>query len=113
MLADTTPPDASPPIVRFIVGDQLGATVPAHVSWGAARDVGLGVAGYELQGNSDGAGWATIPSGSLLNRYARPALARSGTYRFAVRASDKAGNVGGFATGSSFRVADEEEVSAV
>lgn len=111
VLADLTPPDASAPTVRFLVGQQLGATVPSYVSWGAARDVGLGVAVYELQANPNGAGWSTVPSGSALNRYARPALARSGTYRFAVRASDKAGNVGGFAAGSSFRVATLSETS--
>ena len=76
---------------------QLGSTVPSHISWDAASDVGLGVAGYELAGNASGAGWATIPSGSALNRSAQPALTRNGIYRFAVRATDKAGNIGNYA----------------
>jgi hypothetical protein len=111
VLADSSPPSAEPPNVRLLVGQQLGSTLPAYVSWGAASDIGLGVAGYELQANANGAGWIPMPSGSALNRYARPNLIRNGTYRFAVRASDKAGNVGGFAPGSSFRVVTLSEAS--
>lgn len=112
VLADTTPPVASQPVVRLLAGSELGRTVPANVSWPAAKDTGLGVDGYELDQNVNGKAWKVFPSGSSLNRNAQPELVRNSTYRYAVRASDAAGNVGSWATGPGFRTVVLSEASS-
>ncbi len=68
VLADTTPPVAQPPLLSLVRGAILGSTVPVQVSWPAATDVGVGVAGYELQASVNAGSWKTVSSGSPLNR---------------------------------------------
>src|SRR5205814_540365 len=70
VIADTSSPKASAPVVRLLPGTQLGATVPVNVSWDEASDVGLGVVDYELAQNVNAKGWKPLPSGSPLNRNA-------------------------------------------
>ncbi len=112
VLADTTAPVARPPLLSLVTGDILGSTVPIQIGWPAATDVGVGVAGYELQANVNGGGWKTVSSGSPLNRQITANEARNVNYRYAVRARDGAGNVSGFATAPSVRVVVLSEASS-
>jgi len=111
VLADTTPPVAQPPLLSLVRGAILGSTVPVQVSWPAATDVGVGVAGYELQASTNAGSWKTVSSGSPLNRSVTLNEARGANYRYADRARDAAGNVGGFATAPSVRVVVLSEAS--
>jgi hypothetical protein len=111
VLADTTPPVAQPPLLSLVRGAILGSTVPVQVSWPAATDVGVGVAGYELRASVNGGSWKTVSSGSPLTRTVTLKEARGANYRYADRARDAAGNVGGFATAPSVRVVVLSEAS--
>jgi hypothetical protein len=111
VLADTTPPVAQPPLLSLVRGAILGSTVPVQVSWPAATDVGVGVAGYELQASVNGASSKSVSSGPPLNRTITVNQARGSAYRYAVRARDAAGNVSGFATAPSIRVVVLSEAS--
>jgi hypothetical protein len=111
VLADTTPPVAQPPQLSLVRGAILGSSVPVQVSWPAATDVGVGVAGYELQASVNAGSWKTVSSGAPANRTIMVSEARGANYRYADRARDAAGNVGGFATAPSVRVVVLSEAS--
>ena len=90
---------------------QLGSgTVPVRVGWSGA-DVGLGVRRYEVARSRDGGAWTTVAS-NLTSPVYTAALATGHTYRFRVRAIDKAGNVGAWTDGAASRLTAHQESSA-
>ena len=64
-------------------------------------DATSGIARYELLQSTDGGSWTTV-STTLTSPTADRSLARLHTYRFRVRAVDKAGNVGAWIFGTPF-----------
>jgi hypothetical protein len=84
--------------------------IPFKLAW-TATDSGSGVARYELRQQTDGGAWVTV-SNSISVASSVRGLAPGHTYRFAVRAVDRAGNVGGFAFGTTFLVTGHQESSS-
>lgn len=97
--------------VETIAGGTLDDTVPVTLSW-TGRDVGWGIGSYRLQQSTDGGTWRSLalptPRTTTLTRR----LAPGHTYRFRVRATDKAGNVGAWRYGPSFRPRVTQETSS-
>ena len=102
--ADSSPPTVPAPSVSFPPGGQVTSTVPVTVAWDAGRDVGSGLASYELQYRQNGGVWSGVGLGSALARSASMRLERSATYQFRTRAVDKAGNAGNWSTSGAFNV---------
>ena len=108
---DTYPPVARAPTFAFVAATDLGrSTIPIRVSWAAATDKGRGVAGYELERYLAGA-WATVPLAKATATSVAVVLAPGQVDRFRVRAIDRAGNVGAWATAGAFRLAALQETS--
>jgi hypothetical protein len=80
-----------------------------RIPW-SGSDIGSGIARYELQQQTDGGAWVQVSSGTYpaSNR----ALATEHTFRFRVRAIDRAGNASPWATGATFRVSRFNEHNA-
>ena len=109
---DTDPPVARAPAPALVVGTELGEkTVPIRVSWPAATDQGRGVAGYELE-RYDGGAWLPVPLAKASATSVTVALAPAQVHRFRVRAVDRAGNVGDWATAGPFRLGAVQGTSA-
>lgn len=99
--ADTTDPNTKSPSVRFAPGGS-DATVPVQVSW-SGTDAGWGIASYQLQRSVDGGAWTKVALPSARATAITQRLAYGTSYRFRVRASDKAGNIGAWDVGAAFR----------
>ncbi len=97
--------------VQTIAGGSLDETVPVTLHW-TGRDIGWGIGSYRLQQSTDGGTWRSValptPRTTTLTRR----LAPGHTYRFRVRATDKAGNVGAWRYGPSFRPRVTQETSS-
>ena len=78
-------------------------TVPVRVTW-SGSDADSGIRGYELEVSVDGGAWSDRPLASATQVQRRLRVEPGRAYRFRVRATDAAGNVGAWATGSTFRV---------
>jgi hypothetical protein len=63
-------------------------------------DTGSGLASQQLQRRTDGGSWITVAVPSVASRSASIVVSRGHTYAFRVRGTDRAGNVGAFATRS-------------
>ena len=108
---DTVAPVARAPAYAFVTSTTLGsATVPVRVTWPAATDQGLGVKGYELQRYA-GTTWVSVPLPSATDTSVALMLAPSPMHRLRVRAVDRAGNVGAWATAEAFRLGAFQETS--
>ncbi len=117
---DTTPPGL-PGVPRHsllapsrLLSSALPGTIPVRLAWNAATDNtgGSGLANYQLQQSTNGGAFANVgqPSGTSLTRQLAPGV---DTYRFRVRATDKAGNAGVFRLGPpAFKVRAFQESSA-
>jgi hypothetical protein len=108
---DAFPPVARAPAVALVAGTTLGArTIPVQVAWPAATDVGRGVVAYELD-RLAGTTWTRMalpkPTSTSISLGLNPGM----TFQFRVRAIDRAGNTGEWATGSAFRLAVAQEGS--
>jgi hypothetical protein len=89
-----------------------GATVPIALAW-AATEATSGVARYEVRRSTDGRAWSGVTS-SLRVAALTARVAPGHTYRFSVRAIDKAGNVGAWTNGATLRVtATQQSASSV
>ncbi|HEX7951166.1 MAG TPA: N-acetylmuramoyl-L-alanine amidase [Candidatus Limnocylindrales bacterium] len=100
VVIDRTAPTTSAPTTTIRSGATLGGTVPARVSWTGADSGGAGIASYDVERSTDGAGYVVIAAG-----VAGPAigvtLAAGHSYRFAVRARDGAGNLSAWRAASA------------
>jgi hypothetical protein len=103
-ITDTTKPSVTAPRTSFVVGTKLGTTtVPVRLKWTGA-DTGSGIDHYEVQQSRNGGTWTTVasPKTPRLDRSLTPSS--STTYRFRVRAVDRANNTSSWATGPTFRL---------
>jgi hypothetical protein len=108
---DTVAPTVTAPSRTFVTGSAISSgKVSVRLGW-SGSDVTSGIARYELAQSTDGKAWATV-STSLTAKALDRALSPGHTYRFRVRAVDKAGNTGGWATGSTFTLSRYSEASS-
>jgi alpha-tubulin suppressor-like RCC1 family protein len=76
-----------------------GVEIPVRVSWSGSDGGGSGIGHYELARSADrGMTWTTVAT-SLATPSVNLSFPSSGSARFRVRAIDRAGNVGAWATG--------------
>ncbi len=109
---DSFPPVARAPAATLIAVTTLGAsTIPVSVTWPAATDVGRGVKSYELQ-RLVGSAWVKVPLAKATDTSVTLALAPGLVHRLRVRAVDRAGNLGAWATAGSFRLGAVQETSS-
>jgi hypothetical protein len=102
---DTTAPKATTPKPSLRTGVALPSTSTGQpllmrITW-TGSDSGSGIASYDVQRSYDGGAYATIASGitaTSLDWTMKPGH----TYRFRVRARDKAGNVGAWTSAYSW-----------
>jgi hypothetical protein len=66
------------------------------------------VGGYDIEQQTDGGAWTTVTTGSASAATDRSLSPQHG-YRLRVRAIDRLGHVGGWATGSTFRLSGYSE----
>ena len=92
---DPIPPTITATTER-LPGQTIGATtVRARLSW-AAMDLGAGIGSYHLQVSVNGGAYSTIALASSTATSIDRMLAFGSSYRFRIRAKDRAGNVGAF-----------------
>lgn len=95
--ADTTAPDPPQPTAELVSPQTIGATVAVRVSWPPASDPS-GIASYDLLKSTNGGAWATVNLPEPTATAVDLALAPGNGYEFTLRATDGAGNSGGYAT---------------
>jgi hypothetical protein len=98
VLIDRTGPTTSTPGAGFRSGVTISGTTLAAFIGLRASDAGAGVASYDIARSVDGAAFAIIKSGATGSSY-QVSLVSGHTYRFEVRAKDRAGNVGAWVLG--------------
>jgi hypothetical protein len=80
----------------------MSTSLPARVSWSSTDLGGAGLATYELSRSLDGGAWTVVATG-LLSAALNVGLSTGHTYRYQARARDRAGNLGAWAAGATFR----------
>jgi hypothetical protein len=96
VVRDTTPPTASiVSIQKSTIPGRSGLRV--YVKW-AISESGSGLKSQLFQRRTDSGSWVTVSLGSLTTRSVSLALGRGHSYTFRVRGTDRAGNVGAFAS---------------
>jgi hypothetical protein len=109
--------DHSAPVVSAVTnrprtaGAFVGTSAPWTVAWSAKDTGGSGVARYELSRSRNGGDWAVV-SVSLHSASTLVMVTPGAKYRFRIRAIDRAGNVGGWAYGTTFRVTAVSQANA-
>ena len=110
IVLDTVAPAATSPSRSFPSGSALSSgRLPVKFTW-SGSDAASGVARYELSRQVDGGSWSSLTS--VTGTSSTPTLSPSHTYRFRVRAIDRAGNTGGWAYGPTFRMSGYSESSS-
>ncbi len=110
---DTTAPAVGLPTVTIAAPRTLGATAQVHVTWPDATDAS-GIAAYELQLKKGSVAWAAVVLGSPTDTTVDTALKPGASYRFRLRATDGASNVGAWTvTGSATLRLRQEKAAAI
>ena len=102
---EAVPPVASVPEVVLGAPEPGSTTVPATVTWTGADVGGTSVVAFDLVMRTGGPPWVRVPLETASATSVTLALDSGHRYRFAVRARDAAGNVGGWARGPDITVA--------
>jgi hypothetical protein len=109
---DRTKPTAGAPKTSFRTSFSLaGMTMPVVVTWTASDVGGAGVASYDVARSLDGGAFSVIQTGLTSASLAQSASGGH-SYRFEVRARDKAGNVGSWVAGPTLRPALVQQTAA-
>jgi hypothetical protein len=82
----------------------------ANLSWSGTDAGGAGIRSWDVQRSRDGGAYVTLASGLASPNLAQ-SLAPGHTYRFRVRARDRAGNVGAWATGPTMTAVLRQQTS--
>jgi beta-N-acetylhexosaminidase len=100
-MSDTTVPAVKAPVSRLYAGATLGSTTsPVRTYWSATD--ASGIASYTLERTVNGSSWIVqTPPGSTATAM-NQSLSFGSTYRYVVRATDRAGNTGGWVYGAYF-----------
>ncbi len=107
---DHAAPHTTVPVIRIGTGP-VTATTPVTVNW-TGSDVGWGIAKYQLQRSVDGGSWRAVALPSLKSVAISAQTIPGHSYRYRVRAVDKAGNTGAWNAGPTVRVALAGDSSA-
>ena len=107
---DTTDPNTSAPVQRFGTGS-TGSTAPVTISW-SGTDRGWGIASYRLERSVAGGAWTKVTLPTLKATSITQALTNGKTYRYRVRATDKARNIGSWDYGPMFKPGRKNDNSA-
>jgi spore germination protein YaaH len=116
IVIDRTAPSSGAPKVALRSAASLASIstttgLLANLTWAGKDTGGAGIAGYDVRWSRDGAAFVGlamgVPSASLA-----VSLQPGHAYRFAVRARDRAGNVGGWTAGSTVRSSLVQETAA-
>jgi hypothetical protein len=124
ILAGTPPPDTTAPVVTNLTealsagstisggrGEAaIGPRVMTRIVW-SGSDAGSGIDQYQVQRSTDGGGYVQVGRNSLVPMTVLP-LPLGHTYRLRVRAIDRAGNIGGWTYGSSFKLTGAQDGAA-
>ncbi|HEX7948872.1 MAG TPA: hypothetical protein VF494_00880 [Candidatus Limnocylindrales bacterium] len=109
---DQTRPTTSVPTTSFRASTTVtGSTVPLNVTWTGADSGGAGVATYDVARSVDGAAFTTVATGLTTASYATTG-ASGHSYRFEVRARDRAGNVGSYVAGPTLKASLVQQTTA-
>ena len=108
VIIDRTGPVAARPKIALRGGVSVGtaapsATLAATLTWTATDPGGAGVRDFDVRRSVDGGAWSTLAvaaTGSSMS----VAMTPGHSYRFQVRARDRAGNVGAWVTGPTVPV---------
>jgi hypothetical protein len=110
IVLDTVVPTATAPSYRLVSGSAISSgRTTVRLAWTGA-DATSGIARNELAQSTDGGAWSTVSSALGTATIDRP-LAPSHTYRFRVRAVDRAGNTGAWMSGPTFRLTAYSEAN--
>jgi len=100
-ISDTTVPSVVAPVSRLYAVTRLGTTTtPVRTSWSATD--GCGISGYTLERRIDGGAWAVQGLASRTSTSLTQSLSFGTAYRYVVKATDGAGNTGGWHYGPTF-----------
>ena len=113
VLYDRTAPVATAPKTALQSGAPLaGGLIPVLLTWTATDAGASGIRGYDVARSSDGGAFAVIRSG-LPGASLAIGVAPGHSYRFEVRATDKASNRSAWMAGSTFSPALVQQTSGV
>jgi len=106
LLIDRSKPVAAAPKISLRANVDLASTsptalLPATLTWSATDPGGAGIRAYELRRSVDGAAFAAYAA-DVTGTSMSIGLTPGHAYRFEVRATDRAGNVGGWVAGPTF-----------
>jgi len=100
-ITDTLAPASAAPASRLFALTSLGTTTtPVRTSWHASDR--CGISGYVLERRTSGGAWTPQRPSTAWSTSAAQPLTFGARYRYAVRATDGAGNTGGWAYGPFF-----------
>jgi hypothetical protein len=110
-VVDAISPVAVAPANSLVSGSALASgLVPVRLTW-SGSDARSGVGRYALSQSTDGHAYVSVSTtltGTSLTRN----LSTGHTYRFAIRATDKVGNIGAWAYGSTFKLTGVSQASS-
>ena len=108
---DTVRPVVGAPLVTVASGGSLrSATVPVAVTW-TGSDAASGIGHYELLESMNGSTWKIVANPAAPGVVRALTASSTTTYRFRVRAVDRAGNTTLSAAGPAFRATRSEQTS--
>ncbi|HXI45955.1 MAG TPA: hypothetical protein VNH13_06605, partial [Candidatus Acidoferrales bacterium] len=111
VVIDRSAPTTTAPTTGLTAGGTFnGSPVAGRVGWTGADPGGAGVASYDVERSVDGGAFVVVATG-LTSPAWTIGMTLGHTYRFAVRAHDRAGNVGGWKAGATGSPTVRQDVS--
>lgn len=111
IVLDTVAPSTTTPSGTVLKGGALAnGRVPFRLSW-TGSDASSGIDHYEIGQSLDNGTWAIVTSGQTVPTTDR-LLLPGHTYRFRVRAIDRASSVGAWSTGMAYRLTGYSEAGS-
>jgi GH25 family lysozyme M1 (1,4-beta-N-acetylmuramidase) len=111
VVTDGIPPTVTAPISQLLYQATLGSTTtPVRTSWSGADPSGL--ASYTLEQSLNGGAWSVRSLPTLTSTSLIQSLTFGSSYRFVVKATDRAANVSGWVYGPTFKPWIAQQTSA-
>jgi subtilisin family serine protease len=107
----TAPTGQAPGSYAFVSGTAIGSTISTRVRWPAGSDDLSGIGSYAVRQSLNGGGWSTITAATTALSLDR-SLAVNSSYRFRVRAQDRAGNSGAYLDGPLIKPTVTQQTSS-
>ena len=107
-VTDGNPPSVVGPRSRLATGT-MGVTVPVLTSWSASDPSGIGF--YRLDHELGVPHWVVVSLANPTSRALNEGVAVGSTFRYTVRATDKAGNASAWTFGPSLEVLRSQQTS--